>query len=48
MAGTPEECAASIQALAEAGADWVVLVPQPAHDVHPRALGELLTLARRA
>jgi len=45
VVGTPEECAASIRALAEAGADSVVLVPQPAHDVEPRAFGELLTLA---
>jgi 5,10-methylenetetrahydromethanopterin reductase len=46
VVGTPEECAASIRALGEAGADSVVLVPQPAHDVDVRAFGELLTLAR--
>jgi 5,10-methylenetetrahydromethanopterin reductase len=44
VVGTPEECAASIRALAEAGADSVVLVPQPDHDVDPRALAELLPL----
>jgi 5,10-methylenetetrahydromethanopterin reductase len=44
VAGTPDECAATIRALGEAGADSVVLVPQPAHDVDPRALAELLPL----
>jgi 5,10-methylenetetrahydromethanopterin reductase len=43
VVGTPEECAATIRALGEAGADAVVLVPQPAYDVDPRAFGELLT-----
>jgi len=44
VAGTPEQCVASIRALGEAGADSVVLVPHPAHDVDPRALAELLPL----
>ena len=48
VAGTPDECAATIRALGEAGADSVVLVPQPAHDVDPRALAELLPLVGRA
>jgi 5,10-methylenetetrahydromethanopterin reductase len=48
VAGTPEECAATIRALGEAGADSVVLVPQPAYDVDVRAFGELLSLARGA
>jgi 5,10-methylenetetrahydromethanopterin reductase len=46
VVGTPEECVASIRALGEAGADSVVLVPQPTHDVDVPAFGELLTLAR--
>jgi 5,10-methylenetetrahydromethanopterin reductase len=48
VVGTPEECAAAIRALAKAGADSVVLVPQPTHDVDVRAFGELLALARGA
>jgi alkanesulfonate monooxygenase SsuD/methylene tetrahydromethanopterin reductase-like flavin-dependent oxidoreductase (luciferase family) len=48
VVGTPEECAETIRALGEAGADSIVLVPQPTHDVHPRAYGELLALARGA
>ena len=48
VVGTPEECVASIRALGEAGADSVVLVPQPTHDVDLPAFGELLTLARGA
>jgi alkanesulfonate monooxygenase SsuD/methylene tetrahydromethanopterin reductase-like flavin-dependent oxidoreductase (luciferase family) len=48
VVGTPEECAATIRALGEAGAAAVVLVPQPAHDVDVRAFGELLVLARAA
>jgi alkanesulfonate monooxygenase SsuD/methylene tetrahydromethanopterin reductase-like flavin-dependent oxidoreductase (luciferase family) len=48
VVGTPEECAASLRALAEAGADSVVLVPQPAHDVEPRALAELMPLGGAA
>jgi alkanesulfonate monooxygenase SsuD/methylene tetrahydromethanopterin reductase-like flavin-dependent oxidoreductase (luciferase family) len=48
VVGTPEECAASIRALGEAGADAVVLVPQPAHDVDPRALAEVLPLGSGA
>jgi alkanesulfonate monooxygenase SsuD/methylene tetrahydromethanopterin reductase-like flavin-dependent oxidoreductase (luciferase family) len=44
VAGTPEECAAAIRALAEAGADSVVLVPATA-EIRPRELaGELLQL----
>ena len=44
VAGTPEECAAAIRALGEAGADAVVLVPLTP-DVDAQALGrELLPL----
>jgi alkanesulfonate monooxygenase SsuD/methylene tetrahydromethanopterin reductase-like flavin-dependent oxidoreductase (luciferase family) len=48
VVGTPEECAAAIRALGAAGADAVVLVPQPAYDVDVRAFGELLALVRGA
>jgi 5,10-methylenetetrahydromethanopterin reductase len=42
VVGTPEECATSIRALADAGAHTVVLVP-PTPDVDPESLaGELL------
>jgi 5,10-methylenetetrahydromethanopterin reductase len=44
VAGAPEECAAAIRALGEAGADAVVLVPLP-HDPDPETIGrELLPL----
>jgi 5,10-methylenetetrahydromethanopterin reductase len=44
VVGTPEECAAAIRALAEAGADSVVLVPATA-EIRPRELAaELLQL----
>jgi 5,10-methylenetetrahydromethanopterin reductase len=44
VAGTPDECATAIRALAEAGADSVVLVPSKA-EIRPRELaGELLQL----
>jgi 5,10-methylenetetrahydromethanopterin reductase len=41
VAGTPEECAAAIRALGDAGADSVVLVPPPA-GADPQALGRAL------
>jgi 5,10-methylenetetrahydromethanopterin reductase len=41
VAGTPEECAAAIRALADAGADSVVLVPPPA-GADPEELGRSL------
>jgi alkanesulfonate monooxygenase SsuD/methylene tetrahydromethanopterin reductase-like flavin-dependent oxidoreductase (luciferase family) len=48
VVGTPEECAAAIRALADAGADSVVLVPPPTGDVDVQALagGLLPHLAR--
>jgi 5,10-methylenetetrahydromethanopterin reductase len=45
VAGTPEDCVATIRALGDAGADTVVLVPLTA-DSSPRALGEELMAAR--
>jgi alkanesulfonate monooxygenase SsuD/methylene tetrahydromethanopterin reductase-like flavin-dependent oxidoreductase (luciferase family) len=41
VAGTPEQCAAAIEALRDAGADSVVLVP-PAAPADPRAFAELV------
>jgi alkanesulfonate monooxygenase SsuD/methylene tetrahydromethanopterin reductase-like flavin-dependent oxidoreductase (luciferase family) len=40
VCGTPEQCAASIATLAEAGADAVILVP-PSPSVEPEALRSL-------
>jgi 5,10-methylenetetrahydromethanopterin reductase len=45
VAGTPEECAAAIRGLGDAGADTVVLVPH-APDVDPEPLGRTLLAAR--
>ena len=45
VAGTPDECAAAIGALGDAGADTVVLVPH-APDVDPEPLGRTLLAAR--
>ena len=41
VVGTPEQCAAAIRALADAGADSVVLVP-PEAGADPQALGRAL------
>jgi 5,10-methylenetetrahydromethanopterin reductase len=42
VAGTPEQCAAKVRAIAGAGADSVVLVPPPEVDLDVRALGHEL------
>jgi len=42
--GPPEQCAATIAALRQAGADAVVLVPPPGLDVDPAYLGKGLAL----
>jgi 5,10-methylenetetrahydromethanopterin reductase len=45
VVGTPDECAATIRKLGDAGADAVVLVPLTP-DVDPKSLGEELMAAR--
>jgi 5,10-methylenetetrahydromethanopterin reductase len=45
VAGTPEECVATIRALGDVGADAVVLVPL-SPDVDPKPLGQELMAAR--
>jgi alkanesulfonate monooxygenase SsuD/methylene tetrahydromethanopterin reductase-like flavin-dependent oxidoreductase (luciferase family) len=42
VAGTPEQCAAAVRAIAGAGADSVVLVPAPGAELDVRALGSEL------